>query len=304
VSINVGYFLREAGTSFKRNWVLAAGAVITIFLSLLLIGSSLMLGMLANSMVKSVESKVSIQLFIKDDAAQADVEVLQRALSTNELVKSVTYSSKEDALEKFKEQMKDSPEVIENLEGNPLPASLDIELKDARNVESVVSVIKKSAEFPKIADRPDNPDSSLKYGQQIVESLFRFTRVLRIVGSVFVVMLAVVSLIFINNTIRLAIYARRNELSIMRLVGASNWFIRAPFVLEAMLQAIIGAILAVLVLLAVKTFALPKVAAAVSMLHVSLSTVVMWQITGILVVVGLFIGAIGAWLAMRKYLKI
>ncbi|MDR1412614.1 MAG: permease-like cell division protein FtsX [Actinomycetes bacterium] len=304
MSINVGYFLSEAGTSFRRNWVMSFGAVVTIFLSLLLIGSSVMLSMIANSMVQGVESKVSIQLFIKDDAAEPDINVLERTLSTNALVKSVAFVSKEEALTKFKVQMKESPEVIENLEGNPLPASLDVELKDSRNVEKVVKIIKDSPEFPKIADRPDRPEQSLKYGQQIIKALFRFTRIIRYVGSVFVIMLVVVALIFINNTIRLAIYARRNELSIMRLVGASNWFIRAPFILEGILQSLIGATLAILVISAVRTFALPKIQAAIPMLHVSVTNVAVGQISGILIGVGIFIGIIGSWLAMRRYLKV
>jgi cell division transport system permease protein len=207
-------------------------------------------------------------------------------------------------MKKFETQMKDSPEIVEQIEGNPLPASLDVELKDSRNVEKVVKTIKDSAEFPKIADRPDNPEQSLKYGQQIVKSLFRFTTVIRWVGLVFVIMLAGVSLIFINNTIRMAIYARRNELSIMRLVGAGNWFIRAPFILEGILQAIIGALLAILVIQGVRTFALPRLQTAISMLRVSITTVAMWQISGLLVAVGIVIGIIGSWLAMRRYLKI
>lgn len=302
--INPVYFLREAGISFRRNWVMSIGAIITIFLSLLLIGTSMMAGEVVNSLVKSVESKVSIQVYIKDDAATQDIEVLQRKLVTDPLVKSVNFTSKEQALENFKKTMSQSPEIVENLEGNPLPASIDIELKDARDVETVAQTIRKSETFTKIADHPENPEKSLKYGKKVVKKLFAFTRIIRLVGLIFVIMLGVVSLIFINNTIRLAIYARRQEIAIMRLVGASNWFIRAPFILEGIFQALIGAALAIGGLLTMQFALLPKLQSSISFMHFNVLTSTVISISGMLILLGCAIGAFGSWLAMRKYLKI
>lgn len=297
-------FVREAATSFRRNWVMSIGAIITIFLSLLLIGTSLVASTILDSLVENVESKVTIQVFLADEAATQDVELLQRELVTNPMVKTVNYTSKEAALERFTESMSNSPEVVENLDGNPLPASLDVELVDPRNVEDVVTAIKASENFTKVADRPEDPERSLKYGQQTVKRLFAVTEMLRYVGGAFVIMLAGVSLIFINNTIRLAIYSRRYEIGIMRLVGASNWFIRAPFVIEGVMQALIGAALAVTVILSFHFFGLPKIQEVVSFMDVSMSTTVAIQISGALVASGVLIGAFGSWIAMRKYLKI
>lgn len=304
MSTNPLYFITEAATSFRRNWVMSIGAIVTIFLSLLLIGTSLLASTMVSSLVSSVESKVSIQIFLSDEASTQDVELLQREVLTNPAVKTVTYTSKEEALASFQASMANSPEVVENLDGNPLPASLDVELKDARDVETVVESIKGSATFLKVAEKPENPEDSLKYGQQIVKKLFAFTETLRYVGGVFVVLLAGVSLIFINNTIRLAIYSRRMEIGIMRLVGASNWFIRAPFVLEGIMQALVGATLAVLVILSLHWFALPKLATVISFMDFSVTTTTIAQISGILLVAGVFIGAFGSWIAMRKYLKV
>lgn len=304
MSINPGYFLKEAATSFRRNWVMSLGAIITIFLSLLLVGASLLSGAILNSLVKSVESKVTIQVFIKDDAATQDIEVLQRQLVTNAMVKSVNFTTKEQALENFKKTMAQSPEVVENLDGNPLPASIDVELKDSRDVEKVVSTIKSSTAFPKVADRPEDPEKSLKYGQQIVKKLFAFTAVLRLVGAIFVVMLAVVSLIFISNTIRLAIYSRRMEIGIMRLVGASNWFIRGPFILEGIMQALVGAGLAILTIASFQWFVFPQLTETISFMTFSVPAGTLAQIALTLIFGGIFIGSFGSWLAMRKYLKV
>lgn len=304
MSINARYFVGESWQNFRRNWVMTLGAVITIYLSLLLVGIFLVTGVVVNRIVQSVENKVTIQLFLKDGAATEDVNALQKQLLSDPLVDTVSYTSKADALIKFKKDMANSPDIIEQLEGNPLPASLDITLKDPRNVQQMADKIMADELFISVADRPDNPDQSLKYGQQIIEKLFAFTRVIRIIEVAFVAMLAVVSLIFINNTIRLAIYARRKEIGIMRLVGASNWFIRTPFLLEGVFQALVGAALAILSLVIVQSLVLPKLFEAVRFLAVSLSGGSLVQISLTLVVAGIVIGLLGSAFAMRRYLKV
>jgi cell division transport system permease protein len=304
MSINFGYFSRESLTNFRRNWVMSFGAVITIYLSLLLVGVFLVFGVLVNSVVQSVESKVSIQIFLKDGAPTADVNALQRWLLADAQVKTVDYTSKAEALERFKQEMKQSPEIVNNLDRNPLPASLDVTLKDPRTVETMVAKIKAQGLFTKVADRPDNPEESLKYGQQVVRRLFAFTRVVRVIGMVFVIMLIIVSLIFISNTIRIAIYARRKEISIMRLVGASNWFIRTPFLLEGVLQAILGAAFAILTITGLEALILPRLGEALPFLPVKVNAAAVAQIGLVLVVAGVLIGLLGSGLALRRYLKV
>lgn len=304
MAINIGYFVSESVQSFRRNWVMSLGAVITIYLSLLLVGASLASSMIVGQVVTSVEEKVSIRVFLKDGAAPADVDAMNKALVGDARVKDVTYTSKEKALEEFKLTMADSPEIIDQLEVNPLPASLDVDLKKPQDVTAVVEMIKANPNFIKVADRPDDPEKSLKYGQQIVTQLFAFTKVLRAVGVVFIVMLAVISLIFINNTIRIAIYARRKEIGIMRLVGASNWFIRTPFLLEGTLQSLLGAFLALLTLGSIQWFVMPKVKEIISFMPVSLSAGSSVQISLILVLSGVIIGLAGSAFALRRYLKV
>ena len=304
MSINIGYFASESIQNFRRNWVMSLGAVITIYLSLLLVGVFLATSFIVSSVVQSVENKVTIQIFIKDGAATADVNALQGWLVGNQLVQGVEYTSKEKALEKFKQDMKQSPEIVQQLEGNPLPASLDVTLKNPHDVMAVVSQIKVNPLFLKIADRPDNPEESLKYGQQVVTQLFAFTQVVRWIEVAFVLMLAVVSLIFINNTIRLAIYARRKEIGIMRLVGASNWFIRTPFLLEGVFQALIGALLAILTVIGLQAAIMPRLGQALPFLPVSMSGSATAQIALALVLAGVFIGLLGSGFALRRYLKV
>jgi cell division transport system permease protein len=314
MSINVGYFVRESVQNFRRNWVMTLGAVITIYLSLLLVGVFLATGAIVNNIVRSVEDKVTIQVFLKDGAATADVQALQNKLLADPLVGvqnpnqnakgTVSYTSKEDAMAKFKKEMASSPEILDQLENNPLPASLDIKLADSHNVEALAAQIKADPLFLKVAENPGKPEESLKYGQQIVKKLFAFTRVVRIMGVAIIAMLAVVSLIFINNTIRLAIYARRKEIGIMRLVGASNWFIRTPFLLEGVLQALIGAALAILSVAGLQALVMPRLGEIVSFLPVATGAGTTVQIALSLIVAGVAIGLLGSGFALRRYLKV
>jgi len=304
VSINIGYFVSEAAISFKRNWVMTFGGIATIFLSLLLMGSALLMNSLVLDMVGDIEARISITVWLHDDAEYADIESLQATLQGLENVSSVQFIDKDEAMARFTEMMADSPDIVDQLQDNPLPRSIDVDLIDTQEIDSVLSVIRASDEFPRIANPPNDPERALSYGQDIVDTLLGATQTARYAGIALVVILALVSLIFINNTIRLAIYARRNELSIMRLVGASNGFIRAPFIIEGILQALVGAILAILVLLAVQAFAFPGLQDALAFITFNFSNALMLQIALTLIGSGVVIGALGAIIAMRRYLKI
>ncbi len=304
MAINPGYFLRESLTSFQRNWVMSLGAVITIYLSLLLVGVFVISGFFVDQIVRSVEQKVQITIFLKDGAAASDVTALQQAIVADPLVKNVSYVSKDQALARFKQEMKDTPEIYRQLENNPLPASLEVELKDPRQVAVMVSHIKANAVFPKTIGHPTDPERDLRYGQKVIKQLFAFTQVARIIEAVFIIMLAVVSLIFINNTIRLAIYARRKEIGIQRLVGASNWFIRTPFLMEGVLQGLIGALLSILTLVLVQAAILPRLRDTLKFLPIDLSASSLTQLSVIMIFAGMLIGLVGSALAMRRYLRV
>lgn len=305
MAIDPGYFIRESMYSLKRNWVMSLGAVITIFFSLLLVGVFLVTGLIIDDILASVEDKVIIKVFVKDGAATEDIQAIQRDLVLDkERVLSVTYVSKEEALERFKEQMKDSPEIWENLPDNPLPASLEVELVDTEQVRDVVASIKAHASLPNLVANPDNPEEDIKYAQDIIDKLFQLTRMIRLTIVVLVVMLAFVSMIFISNTIRLAIYARRKEIGIMRLVGASNWFIRTPFLLEGVTEGLLGALLAVGIIVIVRSWAVPWISENLPFLPVEITIADTTQLSLMLAAAGVALGVIGSAFALRRYLKV
>lgn len=305
MAINPGYFIRETISSFRRNWVMSLVAVSIIYISLLLVGAFFLTSAVVNTIVASFEAKVSVQVFLKDAAIPADVEALQASIQKMPNVKSIVYVTKSQALDRFKERTKNSPQLVEQLRGNPLPASIEVALVDPRAVQTTVNLIVKDPLLAKVVKNPTNPTASdIRYGQNVVDNLFRATGVIRIFAAAFMVLLLGVSLVLIGNTIRLAIYARRREIGIMRLVGASNWFIRTPFLLEGVLQSLVGSILAILTLLAAQAVIVPWLQDNLKFLPVAIGGATFAQLAGLLVLSGVVIGLLGSGTAVRRYLKV
>jgi cell division transport system permease protein len=302
MAISPGYFLGEAFSSFRRNWVMSLVAVTIIYISLLLVGTFFLTGAIVNRVMSSFEQKVSVSIFLKDGAAPADVQTLQSDVQKDPRISSVSYVSKAQALTRFKERTKNSPQLVEQLRGNPLPASLEIQLKDPRTVEAVVTTIKANATLAKVI--PKDAETDVRWGQNIVENLFAATGIVRSAVLVFVIMLLVVSLILIGNTIRLAIFSRRKEIGIMRLVGASNWFIRTPFLLEGVIQSVTGAVLAVLTLYAAQALVVPWLQRNLRFLPVEISGSTLGQLAALLILSAILIGLAGSGEAVRRYLKV
>ncbi|MCI9262409.1 permease-like cell division protein FtsX [uncultured Adlercreutzia sp.] len=299
------YFFKESLQGFARNLSTTLGSIITIFLSLLIIGVFLVGGTIVERLVSSIESEVSITAYVADDAPQESIDELMNTIKGMNGVATVGFTTKDQALEKFKESMTTNPEIIEQLDGtNPLPASIDIDLSDPQMVDQIADDIEANETFRTICDNPDDPADSLKYGQKTVDKLFSVTKYVRYLGAALIVLLVFIALVFINNTIRLAIMARRKEIAIMRLVGASNGFIRGPFLMEGALHALIGSLLAVGVLQLLRMYAMPKLQNALSFLSLDVSGTTYAMIYISLVVAGLIIGLIGSAFAMRRYLKV
>lgn len=300
---SIGYFFKESLQGFTRNLSTTLGSIITIFLSLLIIGVFLVGGAMIERLMSSVESEVSITAYVADDASQDDIDSVMDYVRGLDGVANVSFTTKDQALENF-EASTTTPGVIEQLDGsNPLPASIDVELSDPQMVEGVANQLEANSTFQKIADE-ENPHDSIKYGQTTVERLFTVTNYVRYIGVALIALLIFIALIFINNTIRLAILARRKEIAIMRLVGASNGFIRGPFLMEGALHAIIGSLLAVGCLQLLRVFAIPQLENAIKFLNFDVGSTTYLFICIALVVIGLVVGLVGSAFAMRRYLKV
>ena len=203
--------------------------------------------------------------------------------------------------------------TISALDGeNPLPRSFEIEMEDPSQVADMAEKIKDDPDFRNIVDDADPDDDNkdadaeenVRYGQEEVTRLFQFTDYIRIAAVVLVALLTFVAFIFINNTIRLSITARRREIAIMRLVGASNGFIRGPFVTEGVIQALLGSLLSIGALELFRNLVMPKVAGGMQWLNFNIPLEIYLVTYGALVLVGVLIGLFGSAIAMRRYLKV
>ncbi len=304
---SVMYFIKEALVGFKRNFSTALGSIITIFLSLVMIGLFCIAGVVVNNIVESVESEISITCYIGDNYTEtsADVTSFENWLKGLSGVDSVSFTSKDQALDNFRQSVA-NPEIVDQLDegSNPLPASVNITLTDAQLVTDIAEQIETNSTFAKICDNTTDPSDSVKYGQKTVERMLEIINYGRIIGVAVIILLVVIALIFINNTIRLAIMARRKEISIMRLVGASNGFIRGPFLTEAAIHSVIGSILAIVVLELVRQLGITRLATTFAWLPVEMpfGTVIIIYVA--LVIAGLIIGLFGSAFSMRRHLKV
>ena len=307
VPFKLGYSLREAGSHLTRNVGTSIGAVVTIFLSLFIIGVFAIITMMVNNMMGDVESRITIQAFLADDADSALVASLQDEIKDWDGVADVTYKSKDEALQEYRDTMvsANAQDAVAALDGrNPIPASIVIKLSDADMAETVAGELMNDSTFARVCDSPDTPASSVQYGAETVDRLLSLTNAVRLVAVALVVLLIFVAFVFINNTIRLSIMARSTEIGIMRLVGASNSFIRGPFLTEGVIQALIGFLLAMASLGVFHHVVMPKVTNAFSFLYLSVADQAYYVMYAALLVLALVIGLGASAIAMRRYLKI
>jgi cell division transport system permease protein len=291
----ISFFFREAFGSLRRNFFMTIAALVTVFLSIVVLGGVLVFVYTTDALLKEVERKVEITVYLKTDPdpTSDEVDAMQTEILSWPEVKSSVFVSKQEALNRLKEMFKDDPEVLEGLTGNPLPASFEITLVNPQQVDSVASRFQGRS----IVDE-------VKYGKEYTDKLFSFTSQARNFLLGFIVLLGVVAVLLISNTIRLSIFARKREVEIMKLVGATNWFIRWPFVIEGVTVGFMGALAAVIVVLLVNSFLMGKVRESLTFMTVPLDAVPYVFVSIMLLAVGVVIGALGSGIGLRRFLKI
>lgn len=291
--INILYYTTEAAKSFKKNLAMSIAAVVTIAITLLILGAVVILVLNLGNVIKSIEKKVEITVYLNQDADSDAIGGLQKEILSWSEIDKVEYVSKEEALERLKEDLKDTPEMLEAISGNPLPASLEISLKDPEKVEVV-------------ADRLAGNDAidEVKYGQGIVKKLFAVSTTVRTISLIFVLFLGFASVVLISNTVHMAVTARKKEIAFMRLVGATNWFIRWPFLFEGIIQGIIGSMIAIGSLYIFYVYLQKWIKQIIPFLPFTMSQTSFLELIGVLLLVGVFVGSLGSFIATRRFLKI
>jgi len=289
----IKFFLSEAFRSLWRNYFMTIAAVVTVFLSMFLLGVVMVFVYNINAVLKDVEQKVEITIYLKDSATGDEIEAMRQEIVDLPEVKEVQFIDKDEALKRLKEDLKDHEELLKDLPSNPLPASFEVALKDPK-LAGTVAV--------KFDGRPIVEE--VRYGKEIAERIFKVTSVVRNISGVFVLLLGAVSILLISNTIRLSIYARRREVEIMKLVGATNWFIRWPFIIEGLTVGLLGAASALALVILGTGFVMDRIRENLVFLTVPFDAVSTVQITLVILGVGAVIGAVGSGLGLRRFLNV
>jgi cell division transport system permease protein len=293
--MRIGYFLGETVTNLRRNLLMTVAAISTVAISLLLLGGVQILGMIVNKATLGWEAKVEISAFLEDNITPGELQAIQGDLASMPEVEDLTYISKDEAYEEFKELYKDQPELYETIPHDALPASVRVKLTDAKFTEDVADRITGAPGIDEVV-----------FGGEFIKRLLQINALLRTITLVMSLILLVASAGLIANTIRVAIYARREEIGIMKLVGATNWFIRIPFMLEGVFAALVGAAVSGAVVLAAHAFLFPPIREFLPFLQ-GVFAFSGGEIAGVLLVlvaVGAGVGIIGSSLALRRFLEV
>jgi len=291
----ISFFLKEAFGSLRRNYFMTIAALVTVFLSIVVLGGVLVFVYTTDALLKEVEEKVEITVYLKTDPDPEpdQIKVMQAEIMSWPEVKSSVFVSKEDALDRLREEFKDNQEILDNLTGNPLPASFEIALVDPQMVDAVA-----------IRFEGDPIVDEVRYGKELADKLFTFTAQARNFMLIFIVLLGIVAILLISNTIRLSIFARKREVEIMKLVGATNWFIRWPFLIEGVTVGFLGALAATVVVLVLNSVLVSRISDSMPFMAVPLDAVPNVMVTIMLLAVGVVIGAVGSGIGLRRFLKV
>jgi cell division transport system permease protein len=235
------YLFRETTSGLRRNGLVAFAAISTTFIALLLFGLALLISRQVSLMIEATTGNVEVAVYLTDPVNPQTVDSLTTTLTKLPVVADVTFESKADACARFKQLFANQKALVDNVDCNALPASLRVKLDDPQQYAQVAAVLRGQPGIDKVVDQ-----------SAFLDRLFSVTRVFR-VGVLLVSLVMLLSAaILIANTVRMGLFARRKEIGIMKLVGATNWRIRMPFLVEGWVESLIGAGAAVLFLFGLK----------------------------------------------------
>ena len=287
----VAFSLKRAWQGFWRNSLMSLAATASMVLMLVLLSGLVILLSSLDATLNYVQKQVEVVAYLKETATNQDVALLTADLRSMPQVASVTYVSKEKALEDFEKRQPDVASLIGSLPGNPLPASFEIGLRNPSDYIDVATFLRTQPAVDSVQDI-----------KQTVNQMITVIGVLRTGGIVVLLIVGLTVLFIIVNTIRLAVVARAEEIEIMRLVGASDAFIRWPFVFEGALVGLFGAAITLGLLYMVQAPLTSTMSDFFNVLPVQASTIVGQNVVAIVLATGIGIGVLGSYVSVRSYL--
>src|SRR5262245_7216641 len=292
-------FLAEAFRSIQSNLSTAIAATLTVMIGMFLLGLFIALGTWVLSYTNDIKRQLVVNVYFctpqtcesGKEPTTTEINAVRQKIEGMPEVKSVKFISKEDAL---KEMERRNPELVQNLTSNPLPASYQVIPERGDDVGAIAARLE-----------PVPPGvEKVNYGKKTAD---RVLSVAKVIGGIFIVgslILIVASILLIANTIRLSIFSRRREVEVMKLVGATNWFVRRPFMLEGLITGLVGSILAVILLVMAKEIALPAIINRTTLTNDEVHALAFPLIALIMIGTSLAVGAIGSGITLRRFLQV
>jgi cell division transport system permease protein len=297
------FFLQEALRALRRNGAPTLAAVVTTVVTVILLGVLIPIFQTTQAKSDQIRSELNLQVGLFDDATKAETAALKPKLEAIPHVEGVTYISKAEALKTLRSELKDKS-IVEQLNSNPLPASFEVKADDAANLPGIREAI-----LPTGANGKAQPISPIVNNifdrQQASKQIEQVTSALKIVLTVMTALLIAASLMLVGNTIRLSIYTRRREVEVMRLVGATRWFIRWPFMIEGVVVGFVGGLVAILILWLGKITVVDPLSSDFSFLAAQNdSTLSFPALVAILFAAAVIVSTIGSGITLRRFLKV
>jgi len=291
---SLSYFWGETFRSLFRNRFMAIASVLTVTLSMFILGVFLSAVLNINHMASYLENQVEMTVYLKDGLTTDQVMGIGKYLKAQPGMKEIKFTNKDQAMKDFRERMGDQQGLLDAINGNPLPASYQMSFQMPEQLKTAAEVV---AKYQGV--------ETVQYGKDIIEQLYKVAQVIRLSGIVLIIFLAGAELFIISNTIRLTVFARRREIQIMKYVGASNGFIRWPFLFEGMVIGFLGSGFASLILWEGYKTVVSEMAAAGL---VFIPMIPLWPFMGyttlIILAAGIVIGVMGSAISLRKYMKV
>lgn len=288
-------FILDALKSLKRNKTITLASIVTVSATLFIFGVFLLVAQTVNMGVESVESKVEIKAYLADGITTTEQSNVETIINAVEGVKEVYYETKEEAFENFKERLGEDNSILTGFseDRNPLPNSFVISLEEpeaAMRVEDALTGVRG------VEDVGNE--------RETVEKIIGLARLIRSMGVVIFIILVLVSLFLISNTIKLTVYSRRREIGIMKFVGATDWFIRWPFIIEGMIMGLVGGIIAFGVVYSAYRVIYADVTQSMFYAELVTPQYVLQNFSWQFGVTGLVIGALGSFIALKRFLDV
>jgi cell division transport system permease protein len=298
--MKLGFFLGEAYRALRRNAAPSIAAVVTIAVTVLLVGVLVPVLDASGSKTEDVRNQLELKVFLFEDAKGDEIGSLQNRIEGINHVDSVEYISPAEALTLLEDKLQDKS-LLDQLNSNPLPPAFNVKLDDPDNLESVQAALSP----PDASGKPQPISAAIDdivTGDQ-TQQIREVTSAVKILLAVIAVLLALASLFLVGNTIRLSIYARRREVEVMQLVGATDWFIRWPFVIEGLVVGLFGAAIAVGILFLGKVTIVDPLSDNFALVE-NLNTIAFGPLLVALVAGAMAVAALGSGVTLRRFLRI